>query len=995
MTHRTSRDLSHTAIVAIERGLRSELAMRLAGESPVSEMVHAVLAVMAAFLIWPATPPQQAIAWTVAISLSALLRALLRRRHRANGRDPDTVFRDIRVGVAVLTFSWGLGILFIGSQLPVELLALLAIMLAGIVAGATIALLADQVSYYILNGGLLLPLIVALRLNGHLHAHTVGTVLIALFGAAMLVYHRRAHRAFLTQIRTARELAETTARAQAARDEAEHMAAIAEATTDHVGIGTLDGRMRYINHAGRAMLGIGDHEDVTRLTFRDITPANVHYAVEREHLAAMIRDGAWRGDSLLQHRDGRVIPVSMVVIPHRDERGEVESISFVARDMTEHVAARKAMQAARDAAEQAAAAKSAFLANTSHEIRTPLNGILGMVELLLDTELTAAQRRSVELIASSGETLLATINDVLDLSKIEAGQMEMEHISFDLHHVVHSTVRLLISRAAAKNLELVSAVDDDVPERVMGDPHRLRQVLTNLVGNAIKFTATGEVVVSVRKAAENGHRVRVRIGVKDTGIGIAPEHVDRIFDPFRQVDASTTREYGGTGLGLSIARRLVTMMNGTLEVDSAPGRGSEFHFTADFERSREAADATPRATGSLRGVRTLVVDDHPTNRRVLCDMLRWAGSDVTDTTRVDLAVGLLQQAASEGRHFALVVSDVQMPGRDGFDLAAELRGDAHLRRTRIMLLTSAGRPGDAQRCRELGVAAYMQKPVSRVELVEAAVAALAEAGAERAHRPSLVTRQKLEETRIKLHILVAEDNPVNQEVAASLLRKRGHTVEVVGNGREAVDAVEAARRGHPFDLVLMDVQMPEQDGLSATKELRALGHRALPIVALTANVSTGERERCMAAGMSGYLAKPFKPHELYATVEGWSAETASSAAVGPDAAAPVDLAGFREMLDASGITEAGPKLIAAFLADAPPRIAAMRDAAAAGDLKALATHAHRVASAAGTIYARELSQLLRAAEDAAGEGNMESAVSFAARAEAELERVQAYLRANA
>jgi two-component system sensor histidine kinase/response regulator len=970
----------------LEREIRAELANRLAGESPVSELLHVALSIFAAAVIWPAVPTTQAVAWAAAISLAALLRAVLRARRRKDGADPSKTLQIIRLGVGVHVITWGLGLVLIGPALPFELLSLLSIIMAGIVAGATIALLADPFSFRMMTGGLLAPLAVAIAVNGEAHHNRIGAILVLIYGVSMLVYYRRSHAALLRQLDTAQALRLTTAQAEAERDRAERMVSIIESTTDLVVIATPDGRLLYVNQAGRAMIGVGPEEDVSQMTFRDTSPPRLHDLIEREILPGILRNGTWSGESAVLNRDGSEIPVSAVAIAHRGPGGRVESVSAVARDVTLQTAARNALQTARDAAEQMATAKSAFLANTSHEIRTPLNGILGMVELLLDTELTQAQRRSVELIATSGETLLNTINDVLDLSKIEAGQMELEQVPFDLHHLVHSAVRLLNTRVGDKTVELVSDVGANVPQRVVGDPHRLRQVLTNLIGNAIKFTHQGEVVVSVRRESGERGRARVRLSVHDTGIGIPAEHVERIFQPFGQVDSSTTRHYGGSGLGLSISRRLVSMMGGELQVDSKPGKGSEFRFTVEWPVASDSGADSQRTRGSLRGVRTLIVDDHPVNRRVLVDMLRWAGAEVQAVASVDDALAALRHDVRSDAPLPLVVSDVQMPDRDGFDLASVLRTDDALRQTRIMLLTSGGRPGDEQRCRDLGVAAYMQKPVSRVELVEAALAALA-GGPSQPERRSVVTRIKLDETRARLRILVAEDNPVNQEVAASMLRKRGHHVDIVGNGRLAVDAV---RRDPTFDVVLMDLQMPEMDGITATREIRALHASKPPIVALTANISNEERERALAAGMNGYLTKPFKASDLFAIVEGWSPDIPAAPEV-PPAAAPVDLDGFNAMLADVGIPEAGSKMIDAFLQDAPTRIAEMLDAADAGNLQGVAALAHRLKSGATSIFAHEFARTLREAERDARDGSLASARAAAQKAADEFARVQAYL----
>ncbi|MEK7402212.1 MAG: response regulator, partial [Gemmatimonadota bacterium] len=612
--------------------------------------------------------------------------------------------------------------------------------------------------------------------------------------------------------------------ARRARDAERQLVGILEATTDFVGVARPDGPMRYLNPSGRRMLGFSDTEDLSALNFLSLCAPSQHDALMQSYVPTAMQHGSWSGEFQLLHRDGHTVPVSMVTLAHRDAAGAVDSLAAIARDITADIAARDALRAARDAAEDATQAKSAFLANTSHEIRTPLNGILGMVELLLDTELTPAQRRSTDLIASSGEALLATINDLLDLSKIEANQLELEAITFDLHHVLHSAVRLFMPRADEHGIELVSDVAPDMPQFVRGDPHRLRQVLSNLVGNAVKFTHEGEVVLSARR--EDGDRSpRIVLAVRDTGIGIAQANIDRIFEPFRQVDASTTRQYGGTGLGLSIARRLVELMGGGLRVTSTVGKGSEFAFTVDLPATAAPANAQPQNMG-LVGVRALVVDDHPINRRTISDMLRWAGCEVEDASAADSALASLRKAAKASAPFRLLVSDVQMPGRDGFQLAADIRADAALNTTRIMLLTSVGKRGDGQRSRDVGVAAYMMKPVSRVELVEAAVAALRDSGGH-----ALVTRHTIDETRRRVRVLLTEDNPVNQEVASSMLRKRGHEVIVAGDGRVAVDHIKA---GDTFDVILMDLQMPELDGHLATKAIRSLGCKT-PIIALTAN----------------------------------------------------------------------------------------------------------------------------------------------------------------
>jgi two-component system sensor histidine kinase/response regulator len=797
--------------------------------------------------------------------------------------------------------------------------------------------------------------------------------------------------------RNEQEIAQRRRIEQALAQERNQLRTLIDNLPDHIYIKDALGRYLVDNVAHQRFVGAATPEEVLGKTVFDLFPAELakRYAADDDTILRSGEPLVNREEPIVD-RGGGERWLWTTKVPLRDGRGRVVGLVCISREITE-------LKQAREAAEAANRAKSAFLATMSHEIRTPMNGIIGMTELALGTELTREQRQFLDMVKASADALLGVINDILDFSKIEADKLELEPLPFEVRDTLGDAMKAVAMRAHQKGLELACHVHPDVPEALVGDAGRLRQVVLNLAGNAVKFTDHGEVIVDVATGGPPvadeptggpSTGVELHFSVRDTGIGIPPEKQRSIFDPFVQADSSTTRKYGGTGLGLAISKRLVERMGGRIWIESTPGAGSTFHFTARFGVAPPGAlPKPPREPGDVLGLPVLVVDDNATNRLILAEMLANWRLRPTTVAGGRQALAEMERQAAAGEPYALVLLDCMMPEMDGFTLAEQIKSRPHLGAATIMMLSSSGQSGDSARCRSLGIAISLLKPIKQSELLDAIMTVLGRPGPDR-NQPRPAARAGTAGPGRRLQLLLAEDNIVNQTLAVRLLEREGHTVVVAGDGREAVRVLGEL----PFDLVLMDLEMPEMGGFEATAVIRGQEQttgRHVPIIAMTAHAMKGDRERCLAAGMDGYVSKPVRVEELGEAIDAVLTRTTPATSRGPEVESASLLDLDKALTHVAGDAQLLGELVRLFLGDYPRLLADLHTATERGDARKLKIAAHTLKGSLACFAAGPAAGAAQHLEGLAGKGDLSQAAGAVTALETEVERLRPTLTALA
>ncbi len=649
---------------------------------------------------------------------------------------------------------------------------------------------------------------------------------------------------------------------------------ILENSDDFIGMTNITGKFNYLNSTGRKMLGLNSGTNISNIRLTNCLTEESSKLITTVGIPQAIKNGSWIGEAILLKPNGSLIPVSQLILAHRNKHGNIEYLSTVARDISEFKKMENELQEARDIALETARMKSEFLASMSHEIRTPMNGVIGMAELLSNTELDEEQQDFVETIHTSGEALLTIINDILDFSKIEAGKLKFEKIEFSLRKTIESVIKLFSNQLVSNKIELLMNVYQDVPDKLYGDPGRLKQILTNLIGNAIKFTEEGEVVIRVRQIEENDGKLELKFSVWDTGIGISEEAQANLFNAFSQADKSITRKYGGTGLGLAISKKLANLMDGKIGVNSELHEGSEFWFTAQFDVIEDSKIVKSNYTLPDNS-KILIVSNNDTARNILTYQAKSIGVIAEEASNIDNALKILNKASKNGEAFQYVIIDRYIGRKNGLSLALQVNNLPSLRKTSIVLMLNKNDVEAQQIAKDSDINEFLYKPIQQTVYTKKIVSLLNKSKGN--EKPQVKSVQVSEtnkmnttshETEYKARILIAEDNLVNQKVISNQVLRLGYDVDVVSNGKEALQALESG----VYDLILMDCQMPVMDGLEATAKIReneALNSSHIPIIAVTAHAIVGDKEKCLSIGMDDYISKPTNQERLKELIQKW------------------------------------------------------------------------------------------------------------------------------